>query len=82
MSYMTCLECGGDTHTEKIGNKETEGYTIQKVVCNHCENEGKLIQWSGMTPKTDVHEGAFAELTAEGLKTIRDNLDFVPVYER
>jgi len=82
MSYLTCLECGGDTHKEQISEKETKGYTVQKIVCNHCDNEGKAIVWAGKNPHTDIQEGAFAELTAEGLETIRENLGFVPVYDR
>lgn len=82
MSYLTCLECGGDTHKEEIKNKNAKGYTVQKIVCNHCENEGKAIDWGGMNPHTDIQEGSFAELTEEGLETIRENLGFVPVYEQ
>jgi hypothetical protein len=78
-SYVVCVECGGDTHTEGIDDERGE---IQKVVCNHCSAEGRLIAFGGMNPTKKVQDGPFAELTAEGMLTLRDNLGFTPVYEQ
>jgi len=78
-SYIVCVECGGDTHTKALDDERGE---IQRVECNHCDAEGRIIAFGGMNPTRKVQDGPFAELTAEGLQTLRDNLGFTPVYEQ
>lgn len=78
-SYVVCVECGGDTHSKSIEGERGE---IQKVVCNHCGSEGRLIAFGGMNPTKKIQQGPFAELTAEGMKTLRENVSFTPVYEQ
>lgn len=80
MSYMTCLECGGDTHSADTLQDNGMRQTV-KVACSHCDAEGVMVTTAGMHPTKTIKEGPFAELTAEGMQTLRDNIGFEPVYE-
>jgi len=75
-SYVVCVECGGDTHFKEIDRE------IKKVICNHCDSEGRLIAFGGMNPTKKIQDGPFAELTGEGLQILRENIGFTPVYEQ
>lgn len=86
--HLICTDCGGDTHTEALPDNrlnnvtDTQPVEVRKVVCNHCDSTGQVIVSAGMNPSKNVSSGPFAQVTTDGMKTLRENLGFVPVYER
>ena len=80
MSHLICTECGGDTHREDADSVGL--YTQKDIVCNHCDAAGEMLHAGGQNPKTLKISGPFAELSAEGMQTLRENKNFVPVYDR
>jgi len=84
MTHLTCTDCGSaDVRRETEGKKGP--VSIKKLTCVNCGATGEAVEQHSMTKggvTRNIRDGPFAELSNNGLQTLRANLDdpaFAPV---